>query len=162
MWARVKKATVAGPSSCWRFSSFPSRNTPLCVPIRSSDIFSLLYSAVAHCARVGHYGVNQYTPHTLAAARSGEVLVVPLDDWPCVVIRHWDSSVSSTNHLEEWSIPSALRVNLSAENLPVLQRGRHHGDAYVPCWPDALAVSPPIIRLRGHQCPLRRSAALKG
>jgi hypothetical protein len=56
------------------------------VPIRSSDILSLLYSAVAHCARVGHYGVNQYTPHTLAAARSGEVLVAPLDDWLCAVL----------------------------------------------------------------------------
>src|SRR4029434_5096692 len=73
-WAQVKKATVAGPSSCWRFSSFPSRNTPLCVPIKSSDILSLLYSAVAPAGHVGHDGVNQYTPHTLAAALSGEVL----------------------------------------------------------------------------------------
>src|SRR5713101_1798725 len=31
----------------------------------------------------------------------GEVLVVPLDDWPCVVIRNWGSSVNLTNNLRE-------------------------------------------------------------
>src|SRR5215471_164782 len=29
-WAQVKKATVGSPSSCRRFPSWPSRNTPLC------------------------------------------------------------------------------------------------------------------------------------
>src|SRR5262245_54947583 len=88
------------------------------------------------------------------------VLVAPLDDRPCAVIRNWDSSVCSTHNLREWSIASALRVDRIDPQFADITRGRHHADTYIPCWPDTLAVSLPVTRLRGQQYPPRRSAAL--